>query len=275
MSTGLVPQLSIALCGVALPGDLGVRFAWAREIGYPAVQLNAAEPGARPRELGRSARRDIAASARRAEVEISGVDLWIPAEHFVDEARSDRAIGTACEALAFAAEVVPLASGGRRPVVSLTLPAGDETNRELVDAAARAIGEHAQRVGAVVADSQWPPDARSVGEPIGVGIDPAAVIAEGVTSAAKAASRMGQRLAGARLTDLSSAGMRVEPGGSRGRLDVMTYLVALATAGYDGSVVVDLRGVADARGAASRCATLGSVGGLGGVGGVGGVGGPV
>lgn len=271
MVEGLAPGLSLALAGLELPGDLGARFAWVKEQGYRAVQLNAAEPGARPRELGRSARRDIAAKARRAEVEISGVDLWIPAEHFIEDARADRAMSAACEALEYAAEIVALASAGRRAVVSMTLPSGDEANRELVGAAARQIGECAQRVGAVVADFAWPPDARSTGEPIGVGIDPAAVIAEGVTSAAKAASRMGERLAAARLTDLSSAGMRVEPGlggsggGKRGRLDVMAYMVALATAGYDGFVVVDLRGVADAVHAAARCAGLGAIGGMGGL----------
>jgi len=268
MVEGLAPGLSLALAGLELPGDLGARFAWVRAQGYRAVQLNAAEPGARPRELGRSARRDIAAKARRAEVEVSGVDLWIPAEHFIEDVHADRAMSAACEALEYAAEIVALVSSGRRAVVSLALPARDESNGELVEAAARQIGECAQRVGAVVADFQWPPDARSMGEPIGVGIDPAAVIAEGVTSAAKAASRMGERLAAARLTDLSSAGMRVEPGaggGKRGRLDVMAYMIALATAGYDGFVVVDLRGVADAVHAAARCAGLGAIGGMGGL----------
>ncbi|MCA9307393.1 MAG: hypothetical protein KDA16_12725, partial [Phycisphaerales bacterium] len=212
MVEGLAPGLSLALAGLELPGDLGARFAWVKDRGYRAVQLNAAEPGARPRELGRSARRDIAAKARRAEVEVSGVDLWIPAEHFIEDARADRAMSAACEALEYAAEIVALASAGRRAVVSMTLPVSDDASRERVDSVARAIGECAQRAGAVVGDFQWPPDARSTGEPIGVGIDPAAVIAEGVTSAAKAASRMGERLAAARLTDLSSAGMRVEPG---------------------------------------------------------------
>lgn len=265
MMEGFAPELSLALVGLDVRGDLGARCSWARGLGYRAVQLNAAEAGLRPRDLGRSARRDIAAGARRAEVEISGVDLWIPSEHFVDESRSDRAIGAVCEALGFAAEVVPLASRGRRAVVSVALPARDEMNVDALEGVARAIGECAQRVGAVVADHQWPPDARSGGEPIGVGIDPAAVIAHAETSAAKAASRMGARLAGARLTDLSGGGMRVEPGSGRGRLDVMTYLVALATAGYDGCVVVDLRGVTDAQGAAARCARLGDIGGVGGV----------
>ncbi len=273
---GFVPRLSLGLVGFEGMSGLAARMAWARQMGYSAVQLNAAEAGVRPRELGRSARRDIAATGRRAGVEISGVDLWIPPEHFVDAAHSDRAMDAVREALAFASEVVPLSRGveggageGRgRGVVSLTLPASDEHNQEAVKSVARAMGDHAQRVGAVIADFQWPADPRSTGDPIGVGIDPAAVIAEGVTSAGKAASRMGARLAGARLTDLSSAGLRVEPGGGGwsggGRLDVMSYLVALATAGYAGAVVVDLRGVADARNAAGRCATLGAIGGLGG-----------
>lgn len=258
MIPGLAPGLSLALVGLELPGGLDARFRWAREAGYSAVQLNAADPAARPRDLGRSARRDIAAMARRAEVIISGVDLWIPPEHFVDPSRADRAVSAACEAVEFAAEVVALASDGRTPALSIALPRAEAGSGAPVESAARPIAERAQRAGAVVADHQWPAHERSTGEPIGVGIDPAAVLAnESAVSPAKAASRMGARLAGARLSDLSASGERVEPGrGGGGRLDVMAYLVALSTAGYLGSVVVDLRGLADPRGAARRVAEL-------------------
>lgn len=262
MSGGLIPELSIGLAGLDLPGDLGAWFAWTREAGYRAVQLNGAMPGARPRDLGRSARRDIAAMARRAEVLISGVDLWVPPEHFVDPSRADRAVTAACECAEFAAEMVELASDGRRAVLSLAFPEAGAGEASMLEAAVRQIAERAQRAGASVADHRWPAHDRSTGDPIGVGLDPASVLASGGVSPAKAASQMGSRLRAARLSDLTSAGMRAEPGGEGARLDIMAYMVALSTAGYAGSVVVDVRRLPDPARSARRCADLPVIRGL-------------
>ena len=52
--------------------------------GWQAVQLSAAMPGTRPRDLGSSARRDLQATLRRNELLAAGMDLWIPREHYID-----------------------------------------------------------------------------------------------------------------------------------------------------------------------------------------------
>ena len=93
---------------------------WAAQAGYRDLQLDAAAAGLRPRELGRSARRDLASMLRRSGLGCSGVDLWIPAAHFADPARSDRAVSAVLDALEFAHELAGLTGGA--PVLSTRLP---------------------------------------------------------------------------------------------------------------------------------------------------------
>jgi hypothetical protein len=98
----------------------------------------------------------------------------------------------------------------------------------------RAAGE---RVGAVVADHQWP--WREAEGALGLGVDPAVVLA-GRGDPAAEASRMKVVPATARVTDFAAA-TRVAVG--RGGLDLLAYQVALMTRGYKAHGVVDLRGV--------------------------------
>src|SRR5690606_13026801 len=63
----------------------------AAKAGFRAVALDASAAGLRPRDLDRSARRDLAALLRRLELAFAGLDLWIPPEHFASPEHADRA----------------------------------------------------------------------------------------------------------------------------------------------------------------------------------------
>ena len=227
---------------------------WAGAAGFRAVQLNAAQPGIRPRELDRSGRRELAALLRRSDTACAGLDLWIPPEHFNDPARGDRAVEAVVGAVELAWELGGLAAGGKRstgqaqaPAVCLTLPA------ECPATVLAALESAASRCGVRIADHAWPITTRAGSTMwIGVGIDPAAVLSAGEDPAALAA-RLGNRVAAGRLSDTAAAGAtagRTAPGGGQGRLDVLAYGVALAAAGYRGWAVLDLRGIADQSAAA-------------------------
>lgn len=231
--------ISLALSGLDAPESLRERLTWAAGLGFRAVQLDVRAADCRPREMGRSARRDLAGLLRRCELAISGVDLWIPPAHFTEPAHVDRAVSAASEANDFAADIAALAGG--RAVVSLTLPAQDAGD------ALAALAERALSRGSRIADHQWPArdDLAKIAalSTIGVGIDPATILL-GVTqpaSPATAAVQAGSRLVSARLSDIAASG-RTEPG--KGRLDLLTYSVATATAAPGVPLVLDLRNVA-------------------------------
>ncbi len=248
------PPLSIALCGLpaATAGD-GAReqVPWARAAGFAAVQLNAAAPGVRPRDLDRSARRDLGAIIRREGLALSGVDLWVPPDHFSDPPQTDRAMSALQSAIEMAGEISLLvrgtnSAGGPPAVVSIAFPPALDEELLFVLAAA------ADRAGVRIADHTLPARAASERlEPaIGIGIDPASALSGGIDPAALA-SALGARLAAARLSDLSSTvgGGRAVPGSRGGRLDLLAYHIALTTADYKGFVCLDLRSVVGADGA--------------------------
>jgi len=204
------------------------------EAGYRWAQLDAAVPGVRPRDLSRSARRDLAALLRRCELGLSGLDLWIPDDHFASPEHADRAVAATTQAIALAADLATLAASPGR-TVSLRLPTvmADGVECSLLDAA--------ERFEVRIADHSWP--LREQGERegrLGVGVDPAALLMAGEDPVAIAA-RLGDRLAGVRLSDLDSGGARVVPG--RGRLDTEAFIAAVSVAGWTGPLIVDLRGV--------------------------------
>lgn len=239
------PPLSLALSGLTqdpdAPWSAGPRavIEWAATIGVHSVQLDATTPGIRPRELDRSARRDLASLLRRSQLTLSGLDLWIPPEHFTDPARADRALTALHAAIELAAELSRLIDGSPSATVSLSLP----TN--LPPDAAAAIASDAQRHNTRIADH-----ARQTTEPdspIGVGLDPAALLLANLDPAA-AAARAGQSLVSARLSDASTI-TRVQPG--RGRLDQTAYVASLSVAGYSRPLVLNLRGLPDQAAAAS------------------------
>lgn len=247
-SLGFAAQGRTPLPGSARGEEVRWLLTWAKSLGYRGVQLNATTPGIRPRDLDRSGRRDLAASIRRADLQCSGLDLWIPQEHFADPANVDRAVSATLSAIKLAADLAALTSGsnvssqpGNPGIVSVLLPqavAGDVLST---------IGNAAQTRGVWIADHCWPArEGGATGEALRVGIDPAALLVAG-QDPARAVSQLGARISSARLSDVARglAGVRVAPGSPQGTLDLLAYRVSLATSGYAGFSVVDLRGVAE------------------------------
>lgn len=199
-------------------------------LGVRGIALDAGAPGLRARELGRSARRDVASVLRRSELELGGLDLWIPPEHFTSPDTSERAIEAVGSALALAAELAGLVGGRSRALVSVELPADLDTGTRAV------LGAEAQRCGAALADHAIvPEDAPSGAEvkpvpgEVGIGIDPVAYLMAG-RSAGKAVTRAGDRLASARLGDANAMG-RCVLGAQGSKLDLRGYAGALIVSG--------------------------------------------
>ncbi|MFN0011263.1 MAG: hypothetical protein ACKVS8_06415 [Phycisphaerales bacterium] len=246
--------LSLALGGLEPPFEAsaeGLRGAldWARAAGFRAVHLNAAAAGLRPRDLDRSARRDVAAILRRNELALSGLDLWVPAEHFADARHAERAVAAVVGAIELAAELRTLAgerAGAGSVCVSIVLP------RPVPGEVVGQLRARADAAGVRVADCALPLGEASEGDerdPMAVGLDPAGMLLANV-DACKEASRLGKRVACARLSDLSPSG-RIAPGDKGGRLSLTEYAVATALGCPDAPVVLDLRGVADPQRAAA------------------------
>ncbi len=232
-----IPDISVSLAGVAFEGPPRTRLiagiSWIATLGVRIAHLDATAPGTRPRELDRSAQREIASMLRRESLGFSGVDLWIPREHFVLDAHADRAVSAAMEAIGFAGTVGSLVHSGRAPVVSLALPAGASDVRTLLaDASARA--------GVRIADHAWPPDESAAQhDHLGIGIDPAEIIGSSDTrSPSRALAANASRVVSARLSDTDGTA-RVPAG--EGSLNVFEYVASAITCGLDSPFIVDLR----------------------------------
>ncbi len=191
--------------------------------GFRAVQLDAAQSGLRPRELGPSARRDLQSVLRRRELVVAGIDLWIPPEEFANTARVDRAMAALFAAIELAGEL-------DRATVSLTVPE-DEGMVEALRSAADSAGVR-------LADFSRSPQVETV---IGPGLDPATELAAGEDPAAVALAQS-EHLAAVRLVDSLTTGLRGPIGTAAGRLDVIGFRAALDIAGWSKPLTVDLRG---------------------------------
>lgn len=189
--------------------------------GFRHVQLSAALPGMRPRDLDRSARRDLLARLRRIELTVSGLDLWIPEEHYTAPEHADRAAAAIMDAIELAADL------GRVPL-SVRLPDGVD------DHVAREWRGRAETCGVSIADHSPTPHAL-----LSSGVDPALLLAAGLSPASHTSNA--PNLAAARFSDYRDES-RVAPGA--GRLDVLAYQVALVSRGFDAPVALDLRRVA-------------------------------
>ncbi len=73
----------------------------------------------RPSDLGSSGRRDLVGYLARSSMALSGLDLWIPVEAFLDDARIERAVDATIEAIDLAADL-------QRCTLSLLLPGPGE-----------------------------------------------------------------------------------------------------------------------------------------------------
>jgi len=199
--------------------------------GFRFVQIACNVRGFRPRELDASGRRDLRATLTRLGLACGGLDCFIPLDHFADSARQERAVDAVREAIGLAAAL-------DRCPVSIELPAKNDARS--AEAVAAVIRE-AERLDIQIADHSLHP-ARW---PTGVGIDPAAAILAGSDYAAVVLAA-GHALASARLSDVTSSGIRAAPGLPGGRLDLIAYRAALDVAGYRRPVVIDVRGMTDA-----------------------------
>lgn len=234
-------SLAATIGPLGLPPREGL--AAARSLQLRGVQLSATQPGLRPRDLDQAARRDLLATLRRMELTLAGLDLWIPAAHFASPAEIDRAVDAATAAVELAADL------GRVPV-SVSLPARGEGPAE---AAVHTLARHAERFGVEIADHAAVIEPRAG---IGVGIDPAVLLAAGGDPAMAVASvgGAGGRLVTARLVDFTTGAMRAPLGEPDGRLDVVSYRAALDVVGYARPVVIDARQWRDAASGIARTA---------------------
>lgn len=236
-------HLSLSLAGLPavngapwLPGPRDA-IAWAASLGARCVHLDATATTMRPRELDRSARRDIAALLRRHALRFSGLDLWIPASHFTDPAQIDRAASAALAAAELAADLAVLTSCPNSAVVSLAL------DSKATDDLVQRLRSASERVGTTLTDHAWPP--RKTSSPaasLALGLDPATLILARSDPALEVA-RLPSAPATARLSDANSMG-RTDPRDA-GQLDALAYAAALATRGYSRPLVIDLRGLRD------------------------------
>lgn len=238
-------RLAPTLAPVARQSNAGIRktLALLGKTGFQAVQIDAALPGVRPRELSQSARADLRAVLRRAGLTPAGVDLFIPRKDYLDPDRVDHAMTATLDAIAFAADL------GRIPL-SLTLPIDALPPGDLADAIFAAADTTGTPI-ALHAETQLEKLTAlldSVDLPlVGIGIDPAALLASeqdppGVIHA------LGEKLLVARLADIvdpsDPASARTAPGD--GALDLMHYRVACDLAPQrKGPVVLDLRSLAN------------------------------
>jgi len=233
--TTTLPPLGVALRGLASASGARAAMDWAAGLGLRGICWDAASPGGRPRELDRSARRDIAASLKRRELTLTGVDLPIPPAHFVSVERQERAFEAAEAAMRFASEVAELLEA--RPVVVMTLPAGERSTPAI-----ETLALSAERSGTRIGARNWPPPTPSdetAAHRIGVCVDPASVLLGG-GDPMDALVRGGERLEQIRLSDIGAGG-RLAPG--EGRLALKAYAQAIAMLGWSAPVTLDLEGV--------------------------------
>lgn len=228
--------LSVTIAPLGVPGEA---MAWASAAGLRGVQLSVTGAGLRPRDLGPSARRDLRAALTRLELVASGIDALVPGAHFLDPSTVERAMDAVEGACGLAGDL------GRVPVTVHLPAATDEATRPRRQEVLARLAAAADRVGVSLGDlggavdAAWPP--------VGVAVDPAAVLAEGGDPSA-AVARAGGRLVGARVVDLLRTGMR-GPIGRPGeaRLDVLGFRVAVEVSGFPGLPVIDCRQWADPR----------------------------
>lgn len=219
-------------------GDGTVRTALTQlaKLEFQSVQLDATLPGIRPRELSQRARKDLIALLARQNLQLAGLDLFLPRQHFTEAEHIDRAMSAALAAIELAADM------GRVPV-SLALPLSevkDEIKSTLIEAAdGRGIQLAIHAEDELDALAAWL-DANDL-RALGAGIDPAALLARG-QKAVRSTQRFAKRLTVARLSDLTSGALRCAIG--EGELDIAAYRITLdLAAGRTGPVVLDLRGL--------------------------------
>jgi len=221
------PFLAATVAPLVEPGAAGgdgaalrEAIAWMASLGLRGVQFSAAFAATRPRDLDRSARRDLAATLARHELLASGIDLFIPPAHFTDPALVTRAVDAVEGALGLASDL------GRVPLTAPIPKEGAAEARAAASARALRLGVPLLEPVAAGGDAG---DARPE-PPFLATVDTAAVLAAGGDPVAVIA-RLGDALGGVRVVDLLRSGLRgpiLERGESR--LDARALRVALELA---------------------------------------------
>lgn len=223
------------------PWQAGVRssIGWVAESGFRSVHLDASAPEIRPRSLDRSARRDLAATIRRAGLGFSGLDLWIPATKYTNPEHADRAHAALLGAIGLASDLAALVGGGTS-VVSATLPPSYAGLAEL--------GAHADAAGAVIEDFAIP--ARPAQNEEAEAVDPAPpAVCPGFDTArailrgegpGKQFAAWSKQLATLRLNDADDTGRRAMGAGT---LDVRTLGALHTTLTPSVPIITDVRGL--------------------------------
>jgi sugar phosphate isomerase/epimerase len=218
-----------------------------RESGFSAIQLDATMTGIRPRELSKRARQDLSALLIRHDMQLAGLDFFIPLKHFTEAEYVDQAIARAAASIELAADL------GRLPL-SMALPI-DQIGRDVIGALIESADAHGIKLAIHAEDqieelAQW---LSELGQPaVGAGVDPAALLARKLNPVS-VVHENSKQISVARLSDLTDSALRCAVG--QGSLDVGGYRISLDLAvARTGPVVLDLRGlespvVASAQGA--------------------------
>lgn len=231
------PEIAIALAGLPVTGGQAWgstpdAVAWVRDQRVRGLTLDAGRPDCRARDLGRSARRDLGAMLRRTEVELAGIDLFIPPEHYTDPAKCERAFETVQQTAMLAVELSRLVGGRSRPVVSITLPVSLPQHER------HSLTAVFEKYGAIGADHT--PGAPAPSAWLGTGIDPAACFLANADPA-KLATEPG--VVALRLSNLNATG-RCPVNAEGGRLELLAYTGATLTSDLRW-ITADTRGVGD------------------------------
>jgi sugar phosphate isomerase/epimerase len=241
LSHGSDLNLAPTMGPVARQDDAGPRRALERIAGegFPAVQLDGTMAGLRARELSASARRALRATLARHGLRLSGLDLFIPPHHFRASSYVDRAMEAAQEGIELAADLGRIPVSLALPVAQLE-PAHGEALVAAADRASVPLAVHAE--AELEALRSW---VQAIDLPaLGVGLDPAALLAQGSDPAQRAAE-LSDRLIVGRLSDLEPGGSQGLPArrpAGQGELDVGAYRVSLdLSSRRHGPVVLDLR----------------------------------
>lgn len=223
-------HLSIPLS--AIPGGPRASLNTARAAGARAVTPDATAPGWRPRDLDRSARRGLAATLRRLELRLAGLDLFIPPSHLADPARVDRAAEAVRAATGLLAELAALTPTDT--ALSLERPEGDPSDLS------GSLAAGAQNLGVSLVDFGPSP------EPWARGLDLARVLAAGDDPVQSIAA--GPAPAVIRLADRSTTGPCAL---GQGMLDAGHVYATIATVAPEAVTVLGLDGLPDPAAAAA------------------------
>lgn len=158
----VVPSLAVSTRGLRdRSGSTLAALDWMSERGFAEVVLDATAADARPRNLDRAARRELAAGLKRRGQGAVGLDLLIPAEHFESGATADRAVGACVDSIGLAAELRAFGAAIVEPVVCISMGA------EPVGGVLESIESAGERDGVRVAMLGGPDDARLLAVELG------------------------------------------------------------------------------------------------------------